>query len=138
MRELYLQIDTYSRVQRESCIWIITYLRIPVTKVISGLIHTQEYRERESCIGIFTYLRIPVRELYLDWYILKSTERESCIWIFTYLRMLVRELYLDLKSTERELYLDYYILKNTCERVISGLKHTQEYRERVVSGYLKT
>ena len=109
MRELYLQIDTYSRVQRESCIWIITYLRIPVTKVISGLIHTQEYRERESCI-----------------------------WIFTYLRMLVRELYLDLKSTERELYLDYYILKNTCERVISGLKHTQEYRERVVSGYLKT
>ncbi len=30
---------------------------------------------------------------------------------------------------------DKYTLKNTCERVISGLIQTQDYRERVVSGY---
>ena len=41
-------------------------------RVVSGLIHTLEYRE--SFIWIYTYLRIQ-RELYLDLYILKNTER---------------------------------------------------------------
>ena len=38
----------------------------------------------------------------------------------------------------RELYLYWYILKNTFERVISGFIHTQEYRDRVVSGLIQT
>ena len=103
-------------------------------RAVSGLIHTEEYREssiwidiyleyRGSCNWIDTYGRIQ-RENYLDWYILKNAERvvtgwihteeyrERCIWIDTYWRI-QREVYLDwyiLINTE-EVYLDWYRLK---------------------------
>ena len=92
---------TYSRMQRE--LYLDWYILKNTERVISGLIHIQEYGV--SCIWIDTYSRIQ-KELYLNWYILKNTK--SCIWIDTYLRI------------QRELYLDWYILKIT-ERVVPGL-----------------